>query len=126
MTGADDGAQRGGEDADISLVRPYLLTSGRAHPVDQSLEIEAQVVTNYPAAAAAHLTFERRDIVALCIEPKSVAEVASLLGLHIGVARVLVADLAQQGYLAVTRPAAEQSHDVGLIERVIRGLESIS
>lgn len=126
MTGANDGPQRGGEDADISLVRPYLLTSGRAHPVDQSLEIEAQVVTNYPAAAAAQLTFERRDIVALCIEPKSVAEVASLLGLHIGVARVLVADLAQQGYLAVTRPAAEQSHDVDLIERVIRGLESIA
>ena len=126
MSGADDGTQRGGEDADISLVRPYLLTSGRAHPVDQSLEIEAQVVTNYPAAATAQLTFERRDIVALCIEPKSVAEVASLLGLHIGVARVLVADLAQQGYLAVTRPAAEQSHDVDLIERVIRGLESIS
>jgi Protein of unknown function (DUF742) len=126
MTGADGGPQRGGEDADISLVRPYLLTSGRAQPVDQSLEIEAQVVTNYPAAAAAQLTFERRDIVALCIEPKSVAEVASLLGLHIGVARVLVADLAQQGYLAVTRPAAEQSHDVDLIERVIRGLESIS
>ncbi len=126
MRGADDGPQRGGEDADISLVRPYLLTSGRAHPVDQSLEIEAQVVTNYPAAAAAQLTFERRDIVALCREPKSVAEIASILGLHIGVARVLVADLAQQGYLAVTRPAAEQSHDVDLIERVIRGLESIS
>jgi hypothetical protein len=126
MSGTDDGPQRGGEDADISLVRPYLLTSGRAHPVDQSLEIEAQVVTNHPAASAAQLTFERRDIVALCIEPKSVAEVASLLGLHIGVARVLVADLAQQGYLVVTRPGAQQSHDVDLIERVIRGLESIS
>lgn len=126
MSGADDGPQRGGEDADISLVRPYLLTSGRAQPVDQSLEIEAQVVTDYPAAAAAQLAFERRDIVALCIEPKSVAEVASLLGLHIGVARILVADLAQQGYLVVTRPGAEQSHDVDLIERVIRGLESIS
>ena len=34
MSGADDGPQRGGEDADISLVRPYLLTSGRAHPVE--------------------------------------------------------------------------------------------
>ena len=126
MSGADEDPQRGGEDADISLVRPYLLTSGRAHPVDHSLEIEAQVVTDYPAAAAAQLAFERRDIVALCIEPKSVAEVASLLGLHIGVARILVADLAQQGYLVVTRPGAEQSHDVDLIERVIRGLESIS
>ena len=125
MSSADDGPQRGGEDADISLVRPYLVTSGRAHPVDQSLEIEAQVVT-VPAADAARLAFERRDIVALCREPKSVAEVASILGLHIGVARVLVADLAHLGYLAVTRPGAQQSHDVDLIERVIRGLESIA
>lgn len=126
MSSANDNPQRGGEDADISLVRPYLLTSGRAQPVDQSLEIEAQVVTIHPAASAAQLAFERRDIVALCREPKSVAEVASILGLHIGVARVLVADLAQLGYLAVTRPGAQQSHDVDLIERVIRGLESIA
>jgi RNA polymerase sigma factor RpoD-like protein len=85
MSGANDGPQRGGEDADISLVRPYLLTSGRAQPVDQSLEIESQVVTNLRARAAAHeLVFERRDIVALCREPKSVAEVASLLAVGWG------------------------------------------
>jgi hypothetical protein len=127
MNSADDNPQRTGEDADVSLVRPYLLTSGRAQPVDQSLEIESQVVTNLRAPATAHeLVFERRDIVALCREPKSVAEVASLLGLHIGVARVLVADLAQLGYVAVTRPGAQHSHDVDLIERVIRGLESIA
>jgi Protein of unknown function (DUF742) len=126
MSSANDSSQRRGEDADISLVRPYLLTAGRAQPIDQSLEIEAQVVANHPAAAAAQLAFERRDIVALCREPKSVAEVASILGLHIGVARVLVADLAELGYVAVTRPVAQHPHDVDLIERVIRGLESIA
>ena len=127
MSRANDNPPHRDEDADVSLVRPYLLTSGRAQPIDQSLEIESQVVTNPAAAVAAHtLAFERRDIVVLCREPKSVAEVAAILGLHIGVARVLVADLAQQGCLVVTRPGAEQSHDVDLIERVIRGLESIS
>ena len=30
------------EEPDISLLRPYLMTSGRAQPVDTSLEIEAQ------------------------------------------------------------------------------------
>ena len=53
------------------------------------------------------------------------AEIASVLALHIGVARILVADLAQLGYVAVERPGANLSHDVEMIERIIRGLESI-
>ena len=124
MGGIDETPQIGGEP--VSLVRPYLLTSGRAQPIDQSLEIEAQVVTSQLGATAAiGLTFERRDIVTLCLEAKSVAEIASILGLHIGVTRVLVADLAQFGYLVVRRPSAELFQDVDVIERVIRGLESI-
>jgi hypothetical protein len=127
MSSPSEDPPDGGEDPDVSLVRPYLLTSGRAQPIDQSLEIESQVVTTPGAAVTAHeLAFERRDIVTLCREPKSVAEVASILGLHIGVARVLVADLAQLGYVGITRPVAQPSYDVGLIERVIRGLESIA
>ena len=126
MSSPSEDPPDGGEDPDVSLVRPYLLTSGRAQPIDQSLEIESQVVTNPAAAVTAHaLAFERRDIVVLCREPKSVAEIAAILGLHIGVARVLVADLAQLGYVDVTRPGTQHSHDLDLIERVIRGLESI-
>ena len=54
----------------------------------------------------------------------SVAEVAARLKLHIGVARVLIADLAAQGYVIVERPDLP-AHDRNLIERVIRGLEAI-
>ena len=124
MGGTDPTQPAGGEH--VSLVRPYLLTSGRAQPIDQSLEIEAQVVTTeLGATAAIGLTFERRDIVTLCLEARSVAEIASMLGLHIGVTRVLVADLAQFGYVVVGRPRAQLFQDVDVIERVIRGLESI-
>jgi hypothetical protein len=122
--GTDETPQAGGEH--VSLLRPYLLTAGRAQPIDQSLEIEAQVVTTERGATAAvGLTFERRDIVTLCLQARSVAEIASILGLHIGVTRVLVADLAQFGYVVVQRPRAELFQDVDVIERVIRGLESI-
>ena len=115
-----------GNDPDVSLLRPYLLTSGRAKPVDNTLEIEAQVVTSQHGLAAANdLAFERRDIVSLCRDNKSIAEIAALLGLHIGVARVLVADLAELGYLVVRRPNTKPSQDLGMIERVIRGLEAI-
>jgi len=110
----------------MSRVRPYLLTSGRAQPVDESLEIEAQVATSTQGATSpSDLTFEHRDIVELCRTTMSVVEIAALLRLHIGVARVLVADLAALGYVVVRRPAAALGQDLGMIERVIRGLESI-
>jgi uncharacterized protein DUF742 len=126
MSGAED-PPTDGADPDVTLLRPYLLTSGRAQPVDHTLEIEAQVVTSQLGAAShPRLTFERRDIVALCRTTMSVAEVAAMLGLHIGVARVLVADLAALGYVVVRRPAGRLSQDLGMIERVIRGLEAIS
>jgi hypothetical protein len=110
----------------LSRLPPYLLTSGRAEPVDQTLEIEAQVrTTELGAAESARLSFEHRDIVELCVTTMSVAEVAAQLRLHIGVARVLVADLAAAGYLLVQRPSVQLSQDPNLIERVIRGLEAI-
>ncbi len=110
----------------VSRLRPYLLTSGRTEPVDVTLEIEAQVQTTEPGLAAyGRLSFEYREIVELCRETMSVAEVAARLGLHIGVARVLVADLAAQGYLLVQRPSFPYSQDRDLIERVIRGLQAI-
>src|SRR2546423_7766021 len=122
LAGADD---RRARDA-VSGLRPYLQTSGRAEPIDHTLEIEAQVrTTDVGATGYGQLSFEHRDIVALCTTTQSVAEVAAKLGLHIGVARVLVADLAASGYLTVSRPSFPLSQDAKLIERVIRGLEAI-
>lgn len=122
--GVDTGADLHGDT--VSRLRPYLLTAGRAEPVDETLEIEAQVMTtNAGALAAQRLPFEHRDIVRLCLVSMSVAEVAARLDLHIGVARVLVADLADLGYLCVERPSLPNSQNPNLIERVIRGLEAI-
>jgi hypothetical protein len=121
-----DGSPHTGNDGDVSLVRPYLLTSGRVEPTDRSLEVEAQVVTSELGLAVHNdLSFERRDILELCRNTVSVAEVAAMLGLHIGVARVLVADLAQLGYVIVKRPGTQLSKDIDILERVIRGLEAI-
>jgi hypothetical protein len=112
--------------ADVAMLRPYLLTSGRVVPVDRNLEIEAQVVASeYGRVAYPHLAFEQRDIVELCHTALSVAEVAALLRYHIGVARVLIADLAASGHLVLRRPGPAPGHDLAMIERVIRGLEAI-
>jgi hypothetical protein len=105
---------------------PYLLTGGRARPIDDSLEIEAQVMaTRAGRGDIRQLSFENRDIVTACREPLAVAEVAVRLGLHLGVTRVLVGDLVTTGHLAVRRPEADPRRRAQIIERVIRGLQDI-
>lgn len=110
----------------VSGVRPYLITGGRARPVDSTLHVEAQVLTTWDGRAAMdRLTYEHRDIVALCVRPAAVAEVAARLNLHLGVARVIVADLVALGYLVVRQAEIAANQQVQIIERVIRGLTAI-
>jgi hypothetical protein len=126
MNGADEGPRPSADDLNVSLVRPYLMTAGRAEPENVPIEIEAQVLTSELGMTSYDsLTFEHRDIVALCRTTVAVAEIAAQLGLHIGVVRVLVADLAANGYVVVGRPATTLANDLDIIERVIRGLEAI-
>jgi Protein of unknown function (DUF742) len=84
-----------GEEA---VVRPFFVTGGRTRPLHDGLRIET-LVTAPPAALHAPLRFESRRIVELCQKPRSIAEVAVGLGVPLGVARVLVADLVTEGYV---------------------------
>jgi uncharacterized protein DUF742 len=112
---------------DPARIPPYLLTGGRARPVDETLELEAQVLTTDAGRSSlAQLTFETHDIVALCERPYAVAEVAARLGLHLGVTRVLVGDLVVTGRLSVRRPERNAHRRADIIERVIRGLDAIT
>ena len=106
-------------------LRPFLLTDGRVAG-DDSIALETQVVTtDLGRTATPELGFERRDIVTLCSDPQSVAEIAAQLSLHLGVVRVLVGDLSAEGHLSVHMPAADVASDVDTLLRVIRGLRSI-
>ena len=126
VTAYDQGSVDGPRDESVSRLRPYVVTSGQVTPIDETLEIEAQILTtDLGLACQVRVGFERRDILALCATTMSVAEVAAKLRLHIGVTRVLVAELAAIGYLMIRRPSAQPLEDVSLIERVIRGLETI-
>jgi DNA-binding IclR family transcriptional regulator len=69
---------------------------------------------------------ERRQIAELSHRVLSVAELAALLDLPLGVARVLVGDLADEGLVSVHRPVtAGVRPDPGLLERVLDGLRAI-
>jgi hypothetical protein len=116
-TGSADGSASGGPS-----VRPFLVTSGRTAAA-AGIGVETQVMTTERGEDVADtLTFEYRDIVTLCLEPVAVAEIAAQLRLHLGVARVLVTDLQQQGLVTTHAPHVDPTDDVDLIMRVINAL----
>jgi hypothetical protein len=107
-------------------VRPYAMTGGRTRPAHTDLEIEALVSTTSLGDRTPKLTVEQRAIAALCRDILSVAEIAGRLDLPLGVARVLVADMADEGLVMVHRPTqAGDRPDLALLERVLYGLRAI-
>jgi Protein of unknown function (DUF742) len=114
------------EDDGDFLVRPYTVTRGRTEPRYQ-LEIEAMVLsTQYHARDLSLLSPECRAILEFCRDWRSVAEVSAVLQMPLGVARILVADLAVEGHVRINqRSQAQEPPDVKLLERVLSGLRKL-
>ena len=111
----------------VSIVRPFILTGGRTESgVD--LPLEAVIVARADGDAvvdAMPAPDEPRRVFALCSEPRSVAEIASLASIPLGVARVLVGDLAAAGAVTVNETAGSTGPDRKLMERVLDGLRKL-
>jgi hypothetical protein len=109
-------------------VRPFLVTAGRVAGTRSGppMPLETQVVSTAAGIVGMEqLAFERRDIVALCRQPQSLAEVAARLRLHLNVVRVLAEDLESTGDLSVYVPRPEAANDLSILRRVIDGLRTI-
>lgn len=112
---SDDGSES-------SLVRPYVITGGETTASGEDLPIESVVAT--AAGAPTYLLgFERREITRLCEEPTSIAELAGALDIPLGVARFLVTDLTEQGYLDTEGPL--DINDTELLEQLIEGIRAL-
>jgi hypothetical protein len=106
------------------VVRPYSWTRGRTRPV-QDLAIETLVSTSDEGRDMTSIcSAEHAAIAELCTEMRSVAEVAALLSLPLGVARVLLADMIDTGLVHVHRNPMGwgDAPDLALLERVLDGL----
>jgi hypothetical protein len=109
-------------------VRPFLVTAGRVAGTRSGppIPVETQVVTTAAGVGAlGRLSFEEHDIVALCRQPQSLAEIAAKLRLHLNVVRVLAEDLQSEGHLSVYVPNADIAQDISVLRRVIDGLRTI-
>jgi hypothetical protein len=106
-----------------SFVRPYVLTRGRTRsPYELSIEALVSVV---PMAVQGPAAAEHEAVMTLCQEPRSVAEIAALVRVPLGVARVILGDLVAAGAVAVQRTAGAAGPDLALMERVLAGLRRL-
>ena len=125
-----DGAGRdprlGRAGAGSSLVRPYAVTGGRTKPRTQ-LEIEAMVAAaHYEARDLSVLSPECQAILGFCRDWRSVAEISAVLRMPLGVARILIADMAVEGLVRIHQlDHAQGRPDVNLLERVLSGLRKL-
>ncbi len=94
-----------------ALVRPYAVTRGRTRP-KLDIAIEALVETTVRGRAANARPGggngqEQQYISTLCDgRVQSLAEIAARMQLPLGVARVIVADMAADGLVAVYEPTS--------------------
>jgi hypothetical protein len=122
----DTGAPKDEPVAAARFVRPYTITAGRTKaavdlPMEATLRIQPR-----DACADADLGVGALQVLDLC-DQRSVAEVSALAGMPIGVVRVLLSDLVQQGLVRVQATITESSSKderIELIERTLRGLRS--
>ena len=118
-----------GGDGHVERVVPvYAFTGGRTRPAGQDLPLEAVVTaTGLSLAPGTSLRMESRAIVEMCARPKSLAEIGAALRVPVGVARVLVGDLANGGHLEVHLPRTADG-DAGpghaILGRLLDGLRS--
>ncbi|MFE6841135.1 DUF742 domain-containing protein [Streptomyces sp. NPDC057686] len=121
-----------GADRRPARVRPYSLTGGRTR-FTQVLHVETFVAAldtraSQPQdpAAGTDRTPEMPAIVEVCRRMRTIAEISALLKLPLGVVRVLVSDLADQGRIRVYGTGHGPGRpERALLERVLSGLRRL-
>ena len=113
---------------DDRVVPVYAFTQGRTRSTGRDLPLEA-VVTAAKAGRrhGAPLQTESLAIVSMCSRPLSLAEIGAALRVPVGVARVLVGDLVNAGYLVAHLPQ-RTTHGGGptqaILGRLLDGLRA--
>ncbi|WP_210438758.1 DUF742 domain-containing protein [Nocardioides xinjiangensis] len=112
------------EDYRPRLIRSYTITAGRtAATVDLAMEATLRL---QPGAEAPVLTPSAAQVLEVC-DRRSVAEVSALTKMPIGVTRVLLGDLIDQGLIRIQATITEKTSTderLELIERTLRGLRN--
>ncbi len=118
-----------GWDEHISvLVRPYALTGGRTRP-DVDIAIETLLITTpYGRTRTDQWGGSEERVLSLCRHrPLSLAEIAALSHLPLGVARIFISDLVTAGLVTVAGQTLSKdgSHTPDVLGRLLQGLRNL-
>lgn len=107
------------------FVRQFALTRGRVAGA-RDLPLDALVqATEAGRAAIPRLAPQHRAVIELTSSPISIAEVAARSGLHLGIARVLVGDLAASDHVMVADDSSNtDGPDLPSLERLLDDLQA--
>lgn len=108
------------------LVRPYVVTDGRAYPTRNTFDLVTLVLAASAQTLDGDLTPEKRRVMRLCRGGAlSVAEVAGHLELPVSVTKVLLGDLVDSGHIVTRAPIpSAQLPDAQILQEVLDGLRA--
>lgn len=107
-----------------TMVRPYTRTGGRTR---SDLALETLVSTSELGAQPQRVSSGvYRRICDLCAHTRSVAEVAAMVMIPLGVAKILVEDLAEEGFVFIHKPGlVGDRSSLEFLERVLNGIREL-
>jgi hypothetical protein len=107
--------------------RFYVVTGGRSHVPDSTLDLVSLIVRRRPPTPG--MQSEHASILRMCHQPMSVAELSSHLGLPVNVTRILLCDLLDMGHVRAHDPSivdsAVSTVDRGVLQQVLVGLQRL-
>ena len=111
------------------VVPVYALTGGRTRSsAGPDMPVETLVTVTASGIRATELHLEYRTTVDMAARPISIVEIGAALRVPVGVARVLVSDLVDAGYLEVHLPPSASTNGDGpgpaVLERLLEGLRA--
>ena len=107
-------------------MRPYALTRGRTKPTGDAADVVSMVYAlRRVAPDPSELEPEHLTVLRQCGEARSVADLASALDLPLGVIRILLSDLRDQGLVRIAPPRPERLADIRLLREVADGLRRL-
>lgn len=107
------------------LVRPYFLTGGRSQPSRRNLELITLVMA-MTRIVKEPVSPEYVEIMEICQQPASVAEVSAKLKVPLVVVKIMLSDLIERGYLITSSPPVTSDiPSPELLQAVLYGLRRL-
>jgi hypothetical protein len=107
------------------VVRPYALTGGRTRPTGETIDLLALVASTDATMDELLLQPEYMAVIRQCRQPKPVADLASDLDLPLGVVRILLSDMRDQGLVVIRPPLRSRMSDPKLLKDVADALRKL-